>query len=47
MTGRRAWRVMGNGVREAGLRPNCMNRFVQSNMHGVLLWLMLINLNRR
>jgi hypothetical protein len=30
-----------------GLEPNFMNRFMQTNKHGVLLWLMLINLNRR
>jgi hypothetical protein len=35
-----AWRKPGNGVHEAGLRPNFMNRFVQTNKHGVLLWLM-------
>jgi hypothetical protein len=42
-----AWRDPGNGVHEAGPWPNFMNRFMQTNKHGVLLWLMLINLNRR
>ena len=36
------------GYIKEGSRPaNFMNRFMQSNKHGVLLWLMLINLNRR
>ena len=42
-----AWRNPATVFMKLGLEPNYMNRFMQTNKHGVLFWLIVINLNRR